>query len=220
MQQIVNGKPDIVKSIDQKDSLFPKGDHDNKPVDNAENKLLTKIKQNENYIEQIYNDYKVPFVKWSTHYFNIQEDEALDAFQDAVIAFYKNVTLGKIDRIKYTIKTYLFTIGKNLIMNKLRYRKRYDKNFEDFDLMVPLESEIFDGIKHEAKVYIDQKMKELGEPCYSLLKLFYYNGYSFEAIAREIRSKNANVVKAQKSRCIASLRNLIKKKFKKENFYD
>ena len=107
MQQIVNGKPYIVKSINQKDSLFPKGDNGNKPANNAENELITRIKQNENYIEQIYNDYKTPFVKWSTHYFTIREDEALDAFQDAVIAFYKNVTLGKIDKIKYTIKTYL-----------------------------------------------------------------------------------------------------------------
>ena len=97
-------------------------------------------------------------------------------------------------------------------MNKLRYSKRYDKNFEDFDLMIPMESEIFDGIKHEAKEYIDQKMKELGEPCYSLLKLFYYNGYSFEAIAREIRSKNANVVKSTKIKMYCLLKESHKKK--------
>lgn len=199
---------------------FNKDEHSESRDINVEGtQLINRIKSDENCIDEVYNEYKRSFIKWVIFNYPIDEAAALDIFQDTIIGFYKNIVSGKLNEMRYSVKTYLFSIGKNLIMNKLRYDKRFENSLESFDLIVSPEPVSFADISDETKLFIDRKIKELGEPCYSLLKLFYYNGYSLEAIAREIKSKNQNVVKAQKSRCLTALRNLFQLRYQQSNFY-
>ena len=177
------------------------------------------LKGDEREVAKLYNQYKSDFIRWAMYKFSVEKEDALDIFQDAVISFYKNIKQGRIQSFDYSAKTYLFAIGRNLLLNKAKYEQRFDRDLEDFEKIIPLSAP--DPIKADASVtdFIDSILKQLGEPCYTLLKLFYYDSYSMESIAREIKSKSANVAKAQKSRCIKSLRKLVLENFDEEDFF-
>ena len=177
------------------------------------------LKGNEEEIVKLYNAYKNDFLRWADYKFSVDKDDALDIFQDAVVSFYKNIKQGKVNSFKYSAKTYLFAIGRNLLLNKVKYEQRFDKELEDFEKVIPPPPPEPIAADQSVKDFIDGALKQLGEPCYTLLKLFYYDAYSMEAIAREINSKSANVAKAQKSRCVKALRKLILDKYDKEDFY-
>ena len=61
-------------------------------------------------------------------------------------------------------------------------------------------------------------METIGEPCKSILELFYFRGFSMEAIAERLQYKNENVVKTQKLRCLTSLKNMVRERYQNEDF--
>ena len=170
----------------------------------------------------LYNDYKTGFISWAMHKFSVSKEDALDIFQDAVISFYKNIKQGKIRDFQYSPKTYLFSIGRNLLLNKVKFEKRFDRGYEREDLEtinLPADPEVYQHVRQDVKDFVDQILKKLGNPCYTILRLFYYENYSLEAIAAEIHSKSANVAKAQKSRCIKTLKKMLLDKFDEKDFF-
>lgn len=185
-----------------------------------ERTLIARIKNGgDKEIVALYNEYKIHFVKWATYKYNISADDACDIFQDSIIAFYKNIKQEKISELKYSVKTYLYGIGKNILFNKLKYKSKFDDTFDGFEAIPCTNLYNEWEINADAKHYIKEVLKKLGEPCYTLLRLYYYSEYSMEAIAREIKSKSANVVKSQKVRCLNALRKLVEDKFSLEDLY-
>lgn len=173
----------------------------------------------EDEIIHLYNEHKSGFIKWAKFKYKLEHDDALDIFQDAVIALYKNVKQGNILELNHSIKTYLYGIAKNMILNRLKYKSKFDDTFDEYDT-IPYNSLSEEWeVNSDAKEFIKSALKNLGEPCYTLLRLYYYNEYSMEAIAREINSKNPNVVKTQKARCIKALRKLVEEKFDNKDFF-
>lgn len=170
--------------------------------------------------DRIYRTYKDPFFDWARFNFSLSDEEIKDVFQDTIIGFHQNFSSGRVEKIEFSTKTYLFAIGKNLILNKIKYNRRFDKDRVEFELQLPGEITESTVIKETAKDFIEKKIEELGEPCRTILKLYYYAGYSLEAIRREIKSKNPNVVKAQKSRCMRMLKNLFKERYDLPDFFD
>lgn len=161
----------------------------------------------------LYSQYKHQFLGWAMRKYKLDSEDGSDIFQDTVIAFYENVKSGKINHLNYTIKTYLFAIAKNLLLNKLKYNRRFSDQTDEFDHLIDendLEEEIIIGEKHEL---VMGQLKRLGEPCHSILKLFYYDAFSMEAIANRLNYKNQDVVKSQKVRCIKELRKVLMKTF-------
>ena len=51
--------------------------------------------------------------------------------------------------------------------------------------------------------------KRLGEQCKKILTLFYYNGYTLDEITISLNYDKKDVVKSQKSRCLAKLKSII-----------
>ncbi|WP_020528571.1 RNA polymerase sigma factor [Flexithrix dorotheae] len=186
----------------------------------SDNILLRKILAGkEEEIVELYNLYKDDFLRWAKFKFRLSEEEAIDIFQDAIIAFYKNIKSGKIIQIDYSIKNYLYAIGKNLISNKLKFNQKFENEFEKLEYKLFVENEE-DRIENlEARQNVMKALEALGDPCKTILKLFYFDRFSMEDIAREVNSKNANVAKAQKNRCINELRKLVLKTFKEGDFF-
>src|SRR5687768_13543594 len=121
----------------------------------------------EDGIVVLYNDHKAGFINWAMHKFNVGKEDALDIFQDAVISFYKNVRQGKIQDFQYSPKTYLFSIGRNLLLNKVKFEKRFDRDFEIEDLEkinLPVNPEIYNLVRQDAKDFVDNVLKKLGNP--------------------------------------------------------
>ncbi|MDN5215411.1 sigma-70 family RNA polymerase sigma factor [Fulvivirgaceae bacterium BMA12] len=161
----------------------------------------------------LYTRYRHQFLAWALRKYNLSEEDGYDIFQDAVIAFYENVKGGKIHQLNYTIKTYLFAIAKNLLLNKLKYNQRFKDHPDEFDHLINETHFENDIIVNEKNQFVTAHLEKLGEPCHSILKLFYYDSFSMESIATKLDYKNKDVVKSQKLRCIKELRKALVKAF-------
>jgi RNA polymerase sigma factor (sigma-70 family) len=187
-------------------------------LESSDNNIIQNIR-NGDYKDVVgfYDRYKKDFVSWAIRKFPVTKDDALDIFQDTMIALLKNIRKGKIEKFDYSVKNYLYAIGKNLLLNKVKFEKRYDNEIDESTIERIAQQVLVLPDKAEPNTQlIDQLLIKLGEPCYTILKLFYYHNYSLESIAREIGSKRANVARAQKARCIKSLKDLFQKKFSED----
>ena len=156
----------------------------------------------------LYRTYRAEFIQYCKVY-QLTEADLVDAFQDAIIAFYENVASGRLQELRSSTKTYLFAIGKNVVFNKLRARKR----------QLPLEVELADHLVDEdlmwQRIQLDHQqyamgtaLDRLGGKCRQLLLLFYYDRNSIEAITAKMGYSSDNATKVSKSRCMQQLRQI------------
>lgn len=181
--------------------------------------ILIRLKHHPNEVMvELYRDYRKEFLSWALKNFGAEEADALDCFQDAMIAFYRNVVNGKIKELTSSVKTYIFSIGKNMLLRKFKSQNRevyltnengIEPSINDFSTM-----ELYRGNTIENR--IADIVKTLRDPCKSILRYFYFRGFTMEEIAEEMQYKNAQTVKAQKVRCIKEVQNLVHRKMRKE----
>lgn len=183
-------------------------------LENIDNHIIKSIREGDyREIDIIYDQYKKDFIRWAMRKFPVTKDDALDIFQDTMIAFLKNIRKGKIEKFEYSVKSYLYAIGRNLLINKVKFEKRYDNEIDEENAeKIAQQGLLFSDKAEPNSQLVDQLLNKLGEPCYTILKLFYYHNYSLESIAREIGSKSENVARAQKARCIKSLKDMFLEK--------
>ncbi|GAB1858218.1 hypothetical protein MHTCC0001_30550 [Flavobacteriaceae bacterium MHTCC 0001] len=144
--------------------------------------------------------------------YGIDESTLADIYQEAFLALRKHAINGKLESVKSGLKTYLFGIGKFMIFDTLKKNER-TISFENHLHTV---KEDIEEIKIESQTELteEQKLlhtffKKLGKKCQMVLTLFYYRGLTIEEIVEHAGYENANTVKAQKSRCLKSLKQLI-----------
>lgn len=173
---------------------------------------------NEAPIITIYENYREEFIVWAGRKYQLDQEDAVDVFQESVICFYRNVVKGKVETISSSVKTYLFAIGKNIIRDKLKKNDPLKVTQEIGEIDVSHQPEIMELIYNEERAeLVKQLMQELQEPCNSLLRLFYYFNLSMKEIAQKMQYKNENVAKTQKMRCLNALKEKIKKRFNKDD---
>lgn len=171
----------------------------------------------EEEIVSLYTLYKQDFIHWAGFKFRLDREEALDIFQDTLVSFYDSIKQGKLTHIRYSVKTYLFAIAKHMIYNKLKYDQKFAADEENFEKFSSLETTDEPLMLSERKKVMITMLEQMGEPCYTILKLFYFDAFSMEAIAGRLQYKNTDVVKSQKLRCIKELKRKIETHFKKED---
>ena len=161
-------------------------------------------------LKAIYNQYRAEFLGFGRRY-NLDQDALSDVYQEAFLALRKRALHGKLDEVQSSIKTYLFGIGKFKIYDALKKKQ----------LEVPYESKLHSVGEEIQWIEIDKEppltekqtllrkyLKELGEKCRQVLTMYYYRGLNIKEIAEQAGYGNENVVKAQKSRCLKTLRQL------------
>ena len=163
------------------------------------------------FLENLYAYWRTEFMDWCKKVYGLNEEECSNLYQDAFLHFYMNIKNKKVEEVQYP-KTYLFGIAKNLI------RQKYKPNKNDMTTLEVVEDIQFEpvntdptGIKEELQAVLQM----FGEPCKSLLLMFYFENYSHEVIAERLGYKNEGVVKKKKSLCMSELRKMWKKYMKK-----
>ena len=58
-------------------------------------------------------------------------------------------------------------------------------------------------------------LEKLGEPCRTMLELYYYHETGLDSLAEMLHYKNGDTVKNLKSRCLLRLRELVTQELKK-----
>lgn len=178
----------------------------------TDSNLIKGLKNdNKHALKHVYSVNKTAFINFAKK-FPIAEEDVIDIYQDAIIALRENAIKGKIDNIKSELKTYLFSIGKYMIYDRLKKQKKMHLVKEDSNLTDYEDALTFDFNMNELTVeqkQLQTAFKTLGEKCKQVLTLFYYRGFNLEEIMNTLNYTNKDVVKSQKSRCIKSLKALI-----------
>lgn len=161
----------------------------------------------------VYKRYRDEFLGFGKKY-SADKTLVLEAWHDAIINFYEILLADKYDATKSSLKTFLFTIGKYKLINKLKQKGKsiptvgleehlMDKEFRTGD--------IFDESTSQKQVQqMQEALAKLGEKCRNLLLLVYYHEYCVEAIQQQMKYKNEQVVYSHKSRCLKQLRDIFK----------
>ena len=161
-------------------------------------------------LKKLYDDYREMFGKWAKNHYGCSEEEAGEAYQRAFITLYYNVKNGKLTELKSSIKTYLFAVGKNVLREQFK-----DKHAK----MLPLEEEIYQQQidasimdqyeDNHTKSLVKRLLDRIGEPCKTVLDLFYFKQYSMEAIAAHQNYKTEQIAAKRKFICLKQLRALL-----------
>lgn len=179
--------------------------------------ILQRLRTNPNdVLVELYRDYRKEFLSWAYKSFGADADVASDCFQDAMIVLYRNVQNGKLTVLQSSMKTYLFSIGRNVLLRKFEVERR------EVPLSAQSYSEETSGSIEFPELYIGNNaenkiadlVQTLRDPCKSILRYFYFRGFSMEEIADVMNYKNAQTVKAQKLRCIKEMQSLVQRQMR------
>ncbi len=177
----------------------------------VEKQLIALLKKGDkDVLEDIYTNNKNAFIHFVKRY-SVSNEEILDVYQDAVIALFENASKGNLDHIKCSIKTYLFSIGKNMIFKLLNNNNKtvlINTNIIDEDYNEPVI--IFDDELTIYQIELQKGFRLLGNQCKKILTLFYYNGFTLDEITEKLEYTKKDVLKSQKSRCISKLKSILK----------
>ncbi len=183
--------------------LFSKREHD----------VLERIRSGDNKaMEQIYNEYRNEFIGWSVENHSISEQDALDHYQDTITIFFEKVMNGTLQEIESSVKTYLFGIGKNRILQQFQKENTRQRHEEDVSehYRFLAEKEI-NEIYTKASQTASGMFSLLGDKCQEILKLFYFDKRSMTEIASLMNFKNEGVARTSKKRCLEKIRQEMEK---------
>lgn len=161
-------------------------------------------------MRQLYEENRRKFLSFARKY-NLSEEENRDIYQDAFIVIYDNVMKGKINDLSGSVGGYLFGVGKNLILKRMRENKKSIKvSFEDSVAMkageLGSDFEITTNAATPRQTMMLSELDTLGERCQELIRSYYYKGLSIKDIMKNENYASENVVKSAKSRCLKLLR--------------
>lgn len=179
-------------------------------MDNDIKDWIARIKNgSEEELKLLYSLYRDEFVLWSIKIFKLRAEEAADVFQEAVISFYWNVKNEAMTSLTSTAKTYLFAVGKNIALKKIRKNGRMivDNEVMELNAQVVHEVEIECNERQQLLVKL---LEDIGDPCRSIITMFYFDRFTADSIATRLGYKNEHVVKSQKLRCLKKLRTQFK----------
>ena len=176
----------------------------------SDNHILEGIKNDRNKaLSFIYKRY-FPLIKNYVKKNSGTEDDAKDIFQEAIVNFYEKVISGNF-LLTSSIKTYIFSVCKNMWLKKLRGIKINDDldNHIDKQIEPPFVFEIDKKALKPLKQILNEQMEKLGKPCKSVLVSYYYMKQSMEEIAKKLGYDNTHSARNQKYKCLQRLKTLV-----------
>jgi RNA polymerase sigma factor (sigma-70 family) len=163
------------------------------------------------------NDRKAIETIYKQHYNMVQSmvlgnsgfsDDARDIFQEAMIVLYEKVRSGSFE-LNCQLKTYLYSVCRRLWLKRLGQLQKMSPEVENLEETVPVEEELE---LHQQRnldfLIMERSLKNLGEPCKSLLEAYYLQKKSMVEIADNFGYTNADNAKNQKYKCLMRLKKL------------
>lgn len=141
-------------------------------------------------------------------------DDARDIFQEAMMVLYEKARSGNLE-LNCQLKTYLYSVSWRLWLKRLQQAKRYKGDLEDNDELIDVEDDLAMHEQQNEEFHLMEKaMKQLGEPCKSLLEDYYLNEKRMTDIADSFGYTNADNAKNQKYKCLLRLKKLFFAQYK------
>lgn len=179
---------------------------------NEERKLINSLKRGDkSYFNSFYKTGRKEFLSWSKRNYKIPQEDAIDIYQNASILLYEKIVGNQLDHLQSSLKTYFYGIAKNLIARYFREGKKEIDHQDNLQEHWLYQTKSEDENAQEMRKLISEQVNKLGEPCKSILKLFYFDNLSMDQIAQRLQYKSAGVAKTQKSRCMQQLKKEVTK---------
>lgn len=169
-------------------------------------------------ISQIYDEAKPSFIHlMQKHFGRLTYQDIEELYDDAVLALYENANNGTLKELTCSITTYLYQIGRNKAIDKLRHEhpeKMVDIEIHDFYPFV--DTCWNDDYKNEIRYLIaDKVVRLISGSCKKLLDLFFLQETPMKVIASQLGYASADVVKDKKSRCLRKAHAIANENLKK-----
>jgi RNA polymerase sigma factor (sigma-70 family) len=158
--------------------------------------------------KQAYDDWRTPFLLYFHQQGVVDRDQVLTLFQDAMVVMFHNITTHKLEAPLHSeLRTYLFGIGKRLYW---RMKGEAAKAWKDDIPEIPVAPEVEDKEeqRHRADL-VRRLLSQIGEPCRTVLDMFYLRGYSMEALAEEMELPSEGAARKKKFDCLKKMRDLL-----------
>lgn len=134
--------------------------------------------------------------------------DAEDIFQDSLVVLYNQICRDEL-QLNCSLRTYLYSICRNLWLKRLRKSKR-EVELTDQHEAVPVNPEHLKYLEGDEKSStIARLLGSLGEDCKNILLYFYYERMPMREIARVMNLSSEQVAKNKKSNCMKSLKKKI-----------
>jgi DNA-directed RNA polymerase specialized sigma24 family protein len=175
----------------------------------------------EDIVRRWYNRLRPDFLRnLTSKYPQLTLGDAEDLYQDTFIAIQENLQQGRVaEDTKW--KSYVMTIGLNLASKEMRLIGKIDSADDGFgddddspsktartveDILKTLpEEEVPLAQNLEAQAMLGDELAHTPEPCASIIRLFYFEDFSMDKIAKTVGYKNADTAKAKKKQCMNDL---------------
>ena len=142
-------------------------------------------------------------------------DDIDDILQEGIIVFYEKVKSDNFT-ITCSITTFIYSICRNIWLKNLKKKSLnipFTKTHESIDFTDDTIDE--ENILNEKQRTLVVALRDLGDPCKSILTCFYYEQFSMEKIAEKFGYTNADNAKTQKYKCLQRLKSMMFSKIKK-----
>jgi RNA polymerase sigma factor (sigma-70 family) len=135
------------------------------------------------------------------------DDEAWDVFQEAVTLFYEKCSTEGIN-LQCRINTYITSVSRNLWLKKSKQRYTIT-SAEELDNTADVSLDVADFLQKESDfARLQLALQDLGEPCASLMRAFYFESKSMVQIGEQFGYTNADNAKTQKYKCLTRLKKI------------
>lgn len=177
------------------------------------NDIITRIKSgDEKPYFNLYKTHRESFIAWATFSYNISTEDTKDLYQETFVILWNNIREGKLTHLTADIKTYIFSIGKHLILN---FIKKKNRSVTSDPLTLINESyqpfEMTDERDHNRRM-VEEHLNQLDPKERRILEMYYIEEKDMKTIANELGYKNADVAKKRKYEVFRKLTQLVRNK--------
>jgi len=180
---------------------------------NEQNLLSALAKGERQATEQLYKHHYPIVHKWLLKN-GCDPDDTADLFQEAMLVLFGKVQNDDF-RLTSSVGTYIFSVTKHLWFNKMRNSANRQVSFfdntdtEEHGLEVAYQDDLNVHLEREGHFnQLNLALRQLGEPCRSLLVAYYHKEKSMAEIARSFGYTNPENAKTQKYKCLARLKKI------------
>lgn len=172
--------------------------------------LVKDIKEdNRLFIKALYNHMRPEFMAWFSKRFHCSTEDIEDTYQRAFNIFYFNVKADKIAMQEIKANTYLFSVGRNIILKVLSKVPKNETSIENISErklgMVDIDYDMDSIYRKETIVRL---LNQIGETCRKVLILAFFRNFSMESIANELDFKSESVARKKKHLCLKKLKEM------------
>lgn len=178
--------------------------------------LIEKIKNanSDKELKEVYFNYRREFLKWAVRNTGCSFMDAKEIYQQTMIIFYENIVSEKITILTSHVKTYIFGIGKNKLMEFIRDKEKAEGiSDNEVEIEEGIYLNVFDDEYEEKLKGVESSLDRLGDPCKSILEMYYYHDKTMDEISDILKYKNPHTVRNLKYKCLLRLKEIFTTEF-------